>query len=1045
MKTNILILLLLLVGIPLMAQESRITGKVRDADTEEPLPGATVRVKGTKNGTITDIEGNFVINASTGDVLLISFVGFDQQQVPIQNQSNISVALSPSSESLEEVVVMGYTTQKKKDLTGAVSVVDVEEMGTVPYANVLQSLQGRVAGVTISQDGQPGSGRTQMRIRGITTLNNNTPLYVVDGIPTVEPLDNLNPNDIESIQVLKDAAAASIYGSRSAAGVVVITTKKGRGETLNVDAGVVRGYQTLANKVDVLNAQEWGELYWLAAQNSNRTPNIGIYGGRVDNPQVVTTPFAVPGTDQSYRFTPEGTNWADAVYRVAQNNQYFVNVNSGTKNGNYSLGFSYFDQEGVINTTYYDRLTGRINSSYKLLPWLRLGENLSLSWTDQVQTGTQDTQGGIPYQVIRQHPALPIYDTDGNYAGGNTFVGGLAFPNAINPVAELDRNRNNNSTSWRIFGNAYLEADVLDAISDLGDQHSLLLKTNLGIDYSNFFARNFAPTFQEGGFMREEAIYSNNFGEGFTSTWINTAEYSFNSALHSFKALAGHEAVQYQFRDLGASRSGYTIEDPNFVQIGSGSAESSTNRGGQLDWALLSYFGKLDYTFADRYLVSATLRHDQSSRLRTSGIFPAFSAGWVIDQEEFASPLFDSDWINRFKLRASWGQQGNQNIAPYAIYSTFGLNADRADYDLNGDNTTVSPGLIVVQRGNLDLKWETTTQANIGFDASFFDNSVEVGFDYYIKRTDDILTHPPVIAAEGEGGAPPRNTASVENNGIDLNITHFYSANSGDFSWTNQLQFSKYTNTVVSLGPGVGATGIYGEQYFNLDGDSRAATGYPFASFYGWVADGIFQDEAQVEAHAEQPGKAPGRIRYADLNDDGVIDDLDRTYLGSPNPDFTIGLNSSANYKRFNFSFFVYASKGNEVYNYTRQNTDFFEPNFNVGRRILDAWSPENTSSTIPAPQLSATNNERRPSSYFVEDASFIRLRNVRLGYNLPLGLTKNSTINLYGEVQNVYTITGYSGLDPEVPFAGDSNVFGVDRGFYPLPRTFMLGLTVNL
>lgn len=1045
MKTHILILLMLLVGIPLMAQESRITGTVTDAETEEPLPGATVRVKGTKSGTVTDIEGKFVINASAGDVLLISFVGFDQQQVPVQNQSNISVSLAPSSKSLEEVVVMGYTTQKKKDLTGAVSVVDVEELGTVPYANVLQSLQGRVAGVTVSQDGQPGSGRTQMRIRGITTLNNNTPLYVVDGIPTVEPLDNLNPNDIESIQVLKDAAAASIYGSRSAAGVVVITTKKGRGESLNVDAGVVRGFQTLANKVDVLNAQEWGELYWLAAQNSNRTPNIGIYGGRVDNPQVVATPFAVPGTEQSYQFTPEGTDWADAVYRVAKNNQYFVNVNSGTKNGNYSLGFSYFDQEGVINTTYYDRLTGRINSSYNLLPWLRLGENLSLSWTDQVQTGTQDTQGGIPYQVIRQHPALPIYDIDGNYAGGNTFVGGLAFPNAINPVAELDRNRNNNSTSWRIFGNAYLEADVLDAIAGLRDQHSLLLKTNLGIDYSNFFARNFAPTFQEGGFMREEAIYNNNFGEGFTSTWINTAEYSFNSAKHSFQTLLGHEAVQYSFRDLGAGRSGYTIEDPNFVQIGSGTAESSTNRGGEVDWALLSYFGKLDYTFSERYLVSATLRHDRSSRLRTSGIFPAFSAGWKLDEEQFASAFFDSNWINRFKLRASWGQQGNQNIAPYAIYSTFGLNADRADYDLNGDNTTVSPGLIVVQRGNLDLKWETTTQTNLGFDASFFDNSVEVGFDYYFKRTDDILTHPPVIAAEGEGGAPPRNTASVENNGIDLNITHFYTGNSGDFSLTNQLQFSTYTNTVVSLGPGVGATGIYGEQYFNLDGDSRAATGYPFASFYGWVAEGIFQNEAEVEAHAEQPGKDIGRIKYEDLNGDGVIDDRDRTYLGSPNPDFTIGLNSSLNYKNFNFSFFVYASQGNEVYNYTRQNTDFFEPNFNIGRRILDAWSPENTSSTIPAPQLSATNNERRPSSYFVEDASFIRLRNVRLGYNLPLGLSKGSSINLYGEVQNVYTITGYSGLDPEVPFAGDSNVFGIDRGFYPLPRTFMVGVTVNL
>ena len=1047
MKLRLLFMFFYLAFLPLalQAQQNLVRGKVTDEGTGEPIPGVSILLKGTAKGVVTDLEGNYTIQASPEDVLIFSFIGYLDEEIKVGNRSTIDVSMVEDLVSLDEVVVLGYTTQKKKDLTGAVSVVDMEELGTVPYANVLQGLQGRIAGVQITQDGQPGSGRTQMRIRGMTTLNNNSPLYVVDGIPTTEPLDNLNPNDIESIQVLKDAAAASIYGSRSAAGVVVITTKKGRGDRVNVDAGVVKGIQTLQNQIEVLNAQEWGELYWLAARNSNRTPNIGIYGGRIENPRIVTDrTFQVSESGQMYQFTPEGTDWADAIYRTAKNDQYYINVNSGTKSGQYSLGLSYFDQDGIIDYTRYDRLTGRVNSSYSLLPWLRLGENLSLSWSDQVQIGTQDTHGGIPFLAVRQHPALPIYDVDGNFAGGNAFVGGLAFPNAMNPVAVLYRNRNNNSRSWRIFGNAFLEADVLDAIPNISDNHSLVLKTNFGIDYSNFFGRNFIPRFQEGGFIREIAEYHNNFGEGITTTWINTAEYNFNASRHSFKALVGHEAIGYNFRGLSAGRSNYLLEDPNYVQIGSGDPNTAINGGGESDWGLLSYFGRVEYNYSDRYLFSATVRHDRSSRIIHSDIFPAFSAGWNIDQEEFARELFDDNWINRFKLRASWGQQGNQTTGDYAIFSTFGVNPDRADYDLNGDNVSVSPGLVVRQIGNLDLRWETTTQTNVGFDAMFFSNKLELTFDAYLRRTEDILAGKPLIAAEGEGGRPPFNTATMENQGIDLNLTYFHSG-SDKFSFSSSLQFSTYRNRLISLGEGVGSLGTFGEYYFNWGDDTRAATDYAFPSFYGWVADGIFQNEDEVEAHATQPGKAPGRIRYADINDDGIIDDADRTYIGNPHPDFTIGLNSNFNYGNFNFSFFVYASKGNDVYNYTRQNTDFFEPNFNVGRRILDAWTPENTSSTIPAAQLSATNNERRPSSYFVEDASFIRLRNVRLGYNLPLVISKRAKVNIYGEVQNAFTITGYSGIDPEVPHAGNANVFGIDRGFYPLPRTYMLGVTVNL
>ena len=1035
---------MLAVAAIMMGQDINVTGKVTD-ESGMPLVGVTILERGTVNGTISDNEGNYAITLPADATIAFSYVGYNSEYVKVNNRTWIEVRMTPASEELEELVVIGYTSKRKSDLTGAISVVDLNDVGKVPYANILQGLQGRVAGIVMAQDGQPGSGRTQVRIRGITTLNNNNPLYVIDGIPTVESLDNLNPNDIESIQVLKDASAASIYGSRSAAGVIVITTKKGKEGRMTVDAGVVTGIQTLANRVEVLNSQEWGEVYWRAAAYSNRTPNLALYGGRVPEPQVVTTPFEVPGTNQVYAFTPEGTDWADAVYRNSKNNQYYVNLASGSDKGNYSLGVSYFDQDGIIDHTFHRRITTRANSEYKLNDWIKAGENLSVSWSNQVQTGTQNSQSGIPYQVIRQHPALPIYDVDGNFAGGNVFVASLAFPNAANPVAELFRNKDNNSVSYRIFGNAYLEANILDAFTNLKDDHDLVLKSNIGIDYSNFLTRNFAPTYQEGGFSRTEAMFSRTFGEGRTDTWINTAEYKYMTDIHDFKSMIGMETIRYRFNDISAGRSNYELEDPNYVQIGSGAVESSTNGGGSLSWGLLSYFGRIDYVLDQKYLLAATLRHDQTSRLNHSGIFPAFSLGWKLEKEEFASMLFANRWLNSMKLRGSWGQQGNQNIAVYAIYSTFGQNPDRADYDFEGTNNTVNSGLVTLQKGNTDLKWETTTQYNLGTDLVMMDYTVQITLDYFNKVTSDILTTPMIIAAEGGGSPPPQNTATVKNTGVELNLSYNNRPTSGGFQFSSQLQLSHYTNRVIELGEGVGSEGYEGEFYFGLEGETRVATGYPFASFYGWKSSGIFRTEEEVANHAVQNGKAVGRLIYEDLNDDGVIDDQDRTYLGSPNPDLTMGLYLSADYKNFNFSMFFYSAIGQQAYNYTKQNTDFFEPNFNVGARILNAWSEENPDSDIPAVQLTATNDERRASSYFVENASFLKLRSVKLSYRIPEKYTKGYAVNIYGEVQNVFTLTGYTGLDPEVPYAGDSNVFGIDRGFYPLPRMFMAGINIRL
>jgi TonB-dependent starch-binding outer membrane protein SusC len=1042
MKSLSLLAAAFLFNLSLNAQQI-YSGQVMDGSTKESLPGVNIIAKGTTRGTSTDVNGRFSIEAQDGETLIFSFVGYTSMEVSLSAQTELKVALQSDATQIEEIVVMGYFDQKKKDLTGAVSIVNAEDISKTPYANVLQNLAGRVAGITISQDGQPGSGRTQIRIRGITTLNSNNPLLVIDGISTNEPIDNLNPNDIESMQVLKDASSTAIYGVQAAGGVIIITTKKGKAGNTTIDAGVTHGVQTLAKKIEVLDATEWGQVYWKAAAYSGRIPNIDLYGGKVSEPVVVTTPFNVPN-GQVYTFTPKGTDWGKSVYSNAITDQYYANITSGSEKGNFGLGFSYFDQKGLINTTYYKRLTARVNSSYKLAEWVSVGENLSISWSKQVQTGSQDSQSGIPYQALRQHPALPIYDVNGNYAGGNTFVAGLAFPNSINPVSSLDRAKDNTSDSYRIFGNAYIEANLFKAFKNIiPSAHDLTVKSSIGVDYSNFFARNFNPTFNEGGFINTVASYANNFGDGITLTWVNTLEYKFTTEKHAFRFLAGNEAKKYRARGLGAANTNYAIQDPNYVQIGSGTGGSSGN-GGTQDWGLLSYFGRADYSYDGRYLVSATVRQDKTSRLNYTGYFPAFSFGWNLSNEKFLRDYFSGQALNSSKLRLSWGKQGNQNVGsnPYSIYSTFGINRDRADYDILGNNTSVSTGYITATKGNPNLRWETTTQTNIGLDVGVF-KSFTLSIDYFIKRTADILTVPRVIAADGEGFPSPKNTATIDNKGFDLTLTHDYQSAS-ELTVTTQLQVSKYTNKVVALGDGVGSIGYDGERYLSFD-DARAATGHSFASFYGWVADGIFQNEDEVLNSPAQTGKAIGRLRYQDLNEDQVIDDKDRTYLGSPNPKITLGLNTSANYKNFSLTLFFYSALGQKVYNYTKQNTDFFEANFNTGKRILDAWTPENPGSSIPAVQLTATNDERRASSYFVESASYLRIRSLKLGYLLPVRFTKKLKVNVFAEVQNLWTISKYTGVDPEVPYAGNNNISGIDRGFYPMPRTYYLGINIRM
>ena len=1045
------LLMFTLVGISVTGAfaQVKVTGTVTDANDRSTLPGVSILVKGTSTGTVTDINGKYNLEVPSKNALLVfSYVGYETTEAALPGSGDLNIALKPSVSQLDELVVVGYSTQKKKDLTGAVSVVNTKAIGNAPYSNIVQAMQGRLSGVTITQDGQPGSGRVNIKVRGITTFNNNTPLYVIDGVPSSESLGNLNPNDIESIQVLKDAASASIYGSRSAGGVIIVTTKKGTSGKLKVDAGVQKGFQKLGHKLEVLNAPQWGEVYWTAAKNAGIIPKLKYLYGEGETPVINTTPFIIPNQKQIYQYSAQGTDWYNEVYQTAPTSQYYANFANGNDKGSYFLGFSYFNQDGLIRFTNYDRYTVRLNTEFKLTSWLKFGENLSVGTSKQVQIGSQQGQDGIPLDVIRQHPLLPVLDVEGKYAGKIS-----GFPDVRNMVSVLEKNKDNTTKSNRLFGNGFLEANILDAFSSLKEHHDLLFRSSFGVDYSDYYDRRFEAAYSEGDYDITGNYLTNNYGTGNSITFTNTLEYSYTNSKHFLKVLGGTESIRYKYHFISGTRSGFEIEDPYFTYLSAGSG-TQTNSGGGTEWGLYSYFGRGDYSYDDKYLLSGTLRYDKTSRLKTSGVFPAVSAGWRITSEKFIKDFLSSvnaeKAITDLKLRASYGEQGNQNVGDFATLSTFGADINHGNYDLLGSNSGTLQGYIVLTRGNPNLRWETTKQFNFGTDITLFDSKFVLTADYYIKNTEDVLRQLEQISAVGEGSSPWINAAKVQNKGIDLTATYNYFNPAKDLKFTATLQLDHYRNEVISLGAdsSVAQIGNEGELYVDgFDGATRITVGKPFSEFYGYVVEGIFKDQADVDNHAAQLGAAIGRLKYEDLNGDTIIDDKDRTYIGSPHPKLSTSLYLTAEYKGFSLSTFFYSSLGQKVYNEIKWYTDFAQcGNFNHGTRILDAWSSTNTDSDIPAPTLSNSNQEDRASTYYLENASYLKMRSLRFGYQIPDRFLFNKVkVNVFAEMQNVFTLTNYTGVDPEVPYAGNVNVAGIDRGVYPLPRTYIFGVNINL
>ena len=996
----------------LMYAQTQISGTVIDA-TGETIIGATVMEKGTSNGTITDFDGNFTIKVKDGTTLVFSYIGYESQELPAKN--GMKVTMKDNAKELAEVVVTGYTTQRKADLTGAVAVMDMKGPISESDPNMLNSMQGKLAGVDIVTDAAPGGGSSTIRVRGMSTVNACDPLYVIDGVATNENLNSLNAADIESIQVLKDASSASIYGSRAANGVIIITTKKGKEGKMNININYNAALQTVAKRYDVLNAEQWGRAYWQAAANNGIAPTAAqaLYGNGA-NPQLVGS---VNGINTA------NTNWQDEVYSSAWTQNLSASISNASDKGSYMMSANYINQNGLMDQTFYKRISARVNSTYNFSKYIRVGENLMIAKWDNRGADVNGDRG-IPYSAMRQHPAIPVYSTTGVYADPVAMLGS----DIDNPVQTLYNMRDNKNSSWRIFGNGYI---------DIMPIKGLTLKSNIGIEHVQYLNKSLTRNVRATDDTANRAV-SSGYGQGDTWTWTNTANYLFDIAtLHHFNILLGSEAIKYTFEDLAATRKDYAFEDADYMQIGSGSG-TMTNGGGKQEWALFSLFGKIDYNFADRYLFSATLRRDQTSRLskdNNSGIFPAFSGAWRLSEEKFWPK---NKIIDNVKIRLAWGQNGNSAISNnYAAFSTYAYDLGNGAYDLNGSNTNVVSGIKVATTGNPDLKWETTTQTNLGIDAYLFGGAVSLGFDYYWKNTKDMITIPPVLSVAGENAAKYMNTGEMKNHGFELNLG-YHSPQYGDFSWDASLNASMYRNKLVKLNDEVSVIG----------GDFRLIEGQPMGVYYGYISDGIFQTADEVSNHAIQEGKGVGRLKYRDINGDGTVNEADRCIIGDPNPDFAMGLTLTANYKNWTFSTFFAGEFGFDIYNGTRKQLEFMTYGnlyTNRGIDVLNAWTPENTGASIPALTTVDDNNETRMSTYFVEDGSYFKCKYLKVSYKFDQSWMKTiglTSLSLYGQLENVFTITKYKGLDPEVPLS----TYGarIDNGPYPRARTFSVGLNVT-
>ena len=1073
-------LFLLFCFVQSFAQQRTITGKVV-SEEGTPLMGASVIVAGKTTGETTAADGSFSIKVpdNTKD-LRISYVGFETQTIAITGQNSISVSLKPANASLNEIVVTGYTSQRKKDITGSVAVVDVSDMKKIPAGNAESLLQGQASGVTVTNSGVPGGGAA-VRVRGITSLGDATPLYIVDGVQSSNGLRDINPDDIESIQVLKDAGAAAIYGVQGSNGVIIVTTKKGHGApsvTYNMYLGTQRPLS--GNVWDLTNTQGYAQAIWNMESNSGvtpdkRTPQFGNdpsqtgpiipdyiipEAGKAGDPNTDPSTYDI-SSNQITKASKPGTDWFHEIFKPAMIQNHTVTVSSGSDKSSYLFSMNYFNQEGTLINTYLKKYDVRANTVFNIKDHIRIGENADVVYRQN--PGFTNQQEGNPIAFTYRTPAIiPVYDIMGNFAGTHA----PHLSNSQNPVAIQKRTANNKSNSWSMIGNVFADVDFLKHFT---------AHTSFGGTVENYYYYSFSPTPYNDA---EGNTNPNSFneGSGYNSLWqwTNTLTYSNVIGLHNIKVLAGIESKKEYDRGFSAGRVNYFSTDPSYLILNTGSPTGgvSNNGGAPYQRTLYSQFGRLDYQYNDKYLISATIRRDGASvfdEANRFGVFPSVSAGWRISQESFLKSV---TFINDLKFRGGWGKLGSiNNIGATNPYSLYASGAGYSYYSIDGNPSGADMGFYQSQFGNPATTWEQDIVTNVGFDATILDNKLSLSVDWYKKKISGLLFRKQSQIGNFAGGAsqPIINSGDIQNSGIDGSITYHGKVGS-DFHFDLTGTFTSYNSKVVSLPPGYKYVDYLSNGSTRIGALTRAQPGQPIGAFFGYKQIGIFQDAADVAKSPSQPAANPGRFKFADINGDNKIDDQDRTWIGNPNPKFTYGLNINLTYKAFDFYAFVYGSQGNKVVNYVNYWTNFPQVfRGGISNRALNnsailvnaAGQPttvtdptahvSNPGATIPVLETAGGfSNSGVFNSSMVEDGSFLKLKSLALGYTLPVSPLKKVGIDklrIYIQASNLFTITKYTGLDPELQQSdlGDNSNFGIDFGNYPSnQKQFLFGINAS-
>lgn len=1015
-------------------QQARIIkGNVSEKGTNEPLVGVNVVVKGTTIGTTTDVEGNYSIRIPSDDaVLVFTYIGQKTEEHPVKGIKSLDVVMESDATMLSEVVVYtGYMSQRKADLTGSVSMADAKDIKSTS-ANAMKSLQGKMAGVKISTNGGNPAESVNIQIRGLSSLSGAvTPLIVLDGMPTQNlNLRDINSGDIESIQVLKDAASASIYGARASGGVILIQTKKGKMGKTSIEYSGSMSVSKVLNKPEMMNAEQFGIAAFRAAAYDEWAygsallfPNGYEYDyHRGENGMLVMDDMRTKEfLDNDHLVRASDTDWMDEIFRTALLTNHQVTISNGTEKAKSLFSLGYSNNQGTQIHSFFKKYSVRVNTEYNLIKdRVKVGENLAVSYLqykDQYQT----------FNAMIMPSIVPVYDVNGNWAG----PAGLDDIN--NPVRMMTMGKDNINNYVKIVGDIFMDVNIWKGIS---------ARTQFGVDYGNSYNRTIDGAFVETGFRGNTKNYvSNSQSHPLSYAWTNTLSYNQSFGKHHIDAVLGTEFTRYVQEGFSAKREGLYLEDRDFAHLGVATGSEITLGSSADEYAYFSLFAKANYSYAGKYLLSATVRRDGSSLFGANNryaVFPAFSAGWRIKDEAF---MEEAEWLSDLKVRLSWGANGSVQGLPRGYTTTpFTTSYFDTAYPIEGQETgNLQSGYRRTWLGNPDLKWETTRQTNVGVDFGFLNQRLTGSFDYYYKKTEDILVQTPYIAAMGEGGEPWINGASMNNQGVEFALT-FRSEPAKEFQWAITANIGTYKTKLTELPSNV-------INKYAGDGVHDLILGRSPHSMYGLVADGIFRTQEEVDAHADQPGKAVGRIRYKDLDGDGVINETyDRTWIGCSDPDFFGGLNFDFAYKGFDLNLFFEGLFGNDVNSDWKKESDIWlytNPAWkNHATRMLGAWSPDNPGSDIPAITNNTSNNEQRFSSYFVEDGSYIKLRNIELGYTFPTHLTEKmcmKNLRLYVSADNVFTLKKFWGADKYTSFDPEWPSYA-----YLTPFTFNFGINVS-